>query len=344
MTSLSDVRTEQDLVEALSTPYPEDVELARRLGGDVLVLGAGGKMGPTLVRRIVLAIREAGGSDAVYAASRYSDAAGRREIDEAGATSIGADLLDDCALQKLPDCPNVIYLAGMKFGASGKLPLTWALNAYLPGRVAERFRTSRIVALSTGNVYPQVPVESGGAAEDTAPEPVGEYAQSCLGRERIFQHFALQNGTPTCLIRLNYAVEARYGVLLDVAQQVASRQPVRLDTGYVNTIWQGDANSVCFRALDLCASPADVLNVTGPHILSVRQLAERFADRFGVHARFAGREQPTAFLSDASRCHTRFGKPRAPTDEVLDLVAAWVERGGTTLGKPTKFQVRDGRF
>lgn len=344
MPSLSDVRTEEQLVEALSLPYPEDVVLARRLEGDVIVLGAGGKMGPTLVRRIVLAVQEAGSSITVFAASRYTDDASRREIEDTGAEAISVDLMDDRALFELPDCPNVLYLVGMKFGASGKLPLTWALNAYLPGRVAERYRDARIVALSTGNIYPQVPVTSHGAGEEVAPGPLGEYAQSCLGRERIFQHFSLRNGTPTCLVRLNYAVEARYGVLLDIAQNVASGAPVSLEMGYVNTIWQGDANSVCLRALDLCTSPAELLNVTGPDVLSVRGLAERFAARFGVEARFAGNEQATALLSDASKCHARFGRPHVSTDEVVALVASWVERGGTTHGKPTKFEVRDGRF
>lgn len=344
MPSLSEIHTEQQLQQALSLPYPEDVALARRLEGDVIVLGAGGKMGPTLVRRIVLAMQEAGSSRTVFAASRFSDDASRREVEDAGAETLGVDLLENHALRDLPDCPNVIYLVGMKFGASGKLPLTWALNAYLPGRVAERYSEARIVALSTGNVYPQVPVTSGGAGEEVPPDPLGEYAQSCLGRERIFQHFSLRNGTRVCLIRLNYAVEARYGVLLDVAEKVAAGAPVSLETGFVNTIWQGDANSVCFRSLDLCSSPAEILNVTGPDVLAVRDLAERFAARFGIEVRFEGSEQPTALLSDASKCYANFGRPHVPTDEVVDLVASWIDRGGSTHGKPTKFEVRDGRF
>jgi nucleoside-diphosphate-sugar epimerase len=344
MPTLSEVRTEAHLVQTLSRPYPEDVAAARELEGDLIVLGAGGKMGPTLVRRIVLAVREAGGANRIFAASRFTDPGSRREIEDAGALAIGVDLLDDGALLELPDCPNVVYLAGMKFGASGRLPLTWAMNAYLPGRIADHYRDARIVALSTGNVYPQVPVASNGASEDVAPEPVGEYAQSCLGRERIFQHFSERNGTPVCLIRLNYAVEARYGVLLDIAQKVASGTPVSLETACVNAIWQGDANSAVFRALELCSSPAAILNVTGPEVLRVRDLAERFAARFNVDARFQGTERPTALLNDASRSHARLGAPKVTVDEVVELVSSWVQQGGTTHGKPTKFEVRNGRF
>lgn len=344
MPTLSAARSEAQLVQILSEPYPEDVAAARRLKGDVIVLGAGGKMGPTLVRRIVLAVGEAGGSSTVFAASRFTDRGSRKEIEDAGAVAIGVDLLDEQALAELPDCPHVIYLAGMKFGASGRLPLTWAMNAYLPGRIAERYRAARIVALSTGNVYPHVAADSNGAGEDVAPEPVGEYAQSCLGRERIFQHFSERNGTPVCLIRLNYAVEARYGVLLDIAQKVVSGEPVSLETAYVNVIWQGDANSATFRALELCASPAEILNVTGPEILRVRDLAEGFAARFDVDLRVQGTERPTALLNDASGYHARLGRPKVTADEVVELVASWIERGGTTHGKPTKFEVRDGQF
>lgn len=344
MQSPSAASSVEELTAALSQPYPEDVAFADELGGDVIVLGAGGKMGPTLVRRITTAIERAGKDHRVFAASRYSDDSSRQEIEEAGAHVISADLLDDQALNDLPDAPNVIYLVGMKFGSSGNQSLTWALNAYLPGRVASRFRRSRIVALSTGNVYPMVAPDTGGNKETDVPAPVGEYAQSCLGRERIFQHFCRQNETPTCLIRLNYAVEARYGVFLDIAKKVYERRPISLEMGYVNTIWQGDANSVCFRALGLCEVPADILNLTGPEILSVREIAEEFGRRFDVEPQFQGSEQPAAFLSNASRCHEVFGEPRVKPDEVIDLVARWVASGGTTLGKPTKFEVHDGRF
>ena len=336
--------TTEELLRSLSEPFPEDVELAERLEGDVLVLGAAGKMGPTLVRRIAAAFRQAGKANAVYAVSRFSREGAREEIEASGAHAIAADLLEEGALASLPDCPNVFYLVGMKFGSSGREPMTWALNTYLPGRVAERFKAARIVALSTGNVYGEVPARSGGSKETDPPRPVGEYAQSCLGRERIFQHFALQNGTPVCLVRLNYAVEARYGVLLDVARKVYEGEPLSLEMGHVNVIWQGDANSACFRALELCRTPAAALNLTGLETLSVREVARAFGRRFGKEPVLVGEEGPTALLSDASRYLDRLGPPHVSAEAVIDLVADWLERGGPTLGKPTKFEVQDGRF
>ena len=341
---LTSVSTVDELLRALSAPFPEDVALAQRLEGDVLVLGAAGKMGPTLVRRIAAAFRQAGRPNQVYAVSRFSRQEAREEIEAAGAHAIAADLLNENALARLPECPNVLYLVGMKFGSTGQEPMTWALNTYLPGRVAERFRTSRIVALSTGNVYGEVPVASGGSKETDPLRPVGEYAQSCLGRERILQHFALQNETPVCLVRLNYAVEARYGVLLDIARKVYNEAPLSLEMGHVNVIWQGDANSACFRALELCSAPAAVLNLTGPELLSVRDLARAFGERFGKKPILVDEEGPTALLSDASRYHDRFGPPHVSAEDVLDLVAEWVQKGGSTLGKPTKFEVQDGQF
>jgi nucleoside-diphosphate-sugar epimerase len=336
--------TEDELEALLSEPYPEDVAFARSLRGDVLVLGAGGKMGPTLSRRVAAALRDAGSDARVVAVSRFADVAARERLEASGVHTLAADLLVEEQLASLPDAPHVLYLVGMKFGATGQEPLTWAMNAYLPGRVAQRFASSRIVALSTGNVYPLVPVRSGGCDEDHATAPVGEYAQSCLGRERIFQHFSRLNGTPVCLIRLNYAVEPRYGVLLDIARKVHAGEPVPLSMGWANVIWQGDANSVCFRALDLCASPAGVLNLTGPEILSVREVAAYFADRFGRPAHLAGAEGEQALLNDAGRAHRRFGAPHVTAAEAMARVADWVERGGRSLGKPTKFEVSDGRF
>ncbi|WP_207592266.1 NAD-dependent epimerase/dehydratase family protein [Halomontanus rarus] len=338
------VSSEEQLERLLAEPYSEDVEFARQLDGDIVVLGAGGKMGPTLIRRILLANEEAGVDTTVYAVSRYTESGLEEKLQSWGAETIRADLLEEGALESLPDCENVIYLVGMKFGSTGQEPLTWAINSYLPGRVASRYSDSRITALSTGNVYPPVPVDSGGSVETDETGPVGEYAQSCLGRERVFQHFSKANETSTCLLRLNYAVELRYGVLLDLAKRVYAEEPVPLEMGYVNVIWQGDANSVCFRSLQLADSPADILNVTGPNVLSVRNLAERFADEFGCDVTFEGEEKETALLNDASRCHDIFEEPRVSIDEVVELVASWVEEDGTTWGKPTKFHVRDGEF
>ncbi|WP_207592736.1 NAD-dependent epimerase/dehydratase family protein [Halomontanus rarus] len=340
----SAVSTEEQLEDLLSEPYPEDVEFARQLEGDVMVLGAGGKMGPTLIKRILRANEEADADTTVYAVSRYSDSDLEEKLQSWGAETIRADLLEEGALESLPDCENVIYLVGMKFGTTGQEPLTWAINSYLPGRVASRYSDSRITALSTGNVYPPVSVDSGGSVETDETGPVGEYAQSCLGRERVFQHFSKDNDTPTCLLRLNYAVELRYGVLVDLAKRVYAEEPVPLEMGYVNVIWQGDANSVCFRSLELADSPAEILNMTGPNVLSVRDLAEQFADEFGCEVSFQGEEKETALLNDASKCHDIFEEPRVPIDEIVERVASWIEQDGPTLGKPTKFHVRDGEF
>jgi nucleoside-diphosphate-sugar epimerase len=338
----------EELETLLSDPYPEDIEFARRLEGDVIILGAGGKIGPTLARRIAAAVKQAGAKTKLFAVSRFTEEGAREKLEAHGITIVRADLLDDEACERrladLPRCPNVIFMAGMKFGATGNEPLTWAKNAYLPGRVAEHFRESRIVVFSTGNVYPLVSVSSGGSKEADAPEPVGEYAQSCLGRERVFAYFADRYSTPVCIIRLNYAVEARYGVLLDIARRVRFGDPVSVAMGYVNVIWQGDANSAVFRALGLCSSPAAVLNVTGSEILSVRRLAAEFARRFGRPEIIEGAEGATALLSDASRCRELLGVPRVPLDWLLDMTADWLRRGGPTYAKPTKFEVRNGKF
>lgn len=341
---LSQIRSVDELEAVLSQPYPEDVEAAPGLRGGLLVLGAGGKMGPTLVRRAVQAFRQAGIESPVVAVSRFRDPAPRRRLEEWGAQTIAADLMEESELAALPRLPNVIFMAGMKFGSTGAEDTTWAMNAYLPGRIAQTFRQSRIVAFSTGNVYPLVSPGSGGSREDSPVGPVGEYAQSCLGRERVLRYFSTRNATPMCLLRLNYAVEARYGVLLDIATRVWEGSPVPLAMGYANVIWQGDANSVCLRSFQLCDVPASILNLTGPGILSVRRLAEEFGRRLGRDVIFDGEEAPTALLNDASRCHRIFGPPRIGLEQMLDLVAAWVRAGGATLGKPTRFEARDGRF
>jgi nucleoside-diphosphate-sugar epimerase len=338
------ITTEAELSDRLSEPYPEDIDFAAELDGDVMVLGAAGKMGPTLIRRIIQASDRAGTDRTVYAVSRYTDSEDKSALESWGAETIEADLLKEGALGSLPDCKNVIYMVGMKFGTAGREPQTWTINSYLPGEVARRFSESRIGAFPTGNVYPPVPVESGGSTESDQTGPVGEYAQSCLGRERVFQYFSEHNDTPTCLFRLNYAVEARYGVLADIAKWVYHGEPVPLDMGHVNVIWQGDANSVCFRSLGQTDSPAEVLNVTGAETLSVRSLAERFADRFGTDVTFEGEEQETALLNDAGRCHDRLGEPKVSVDEIIELVASWIEAENPMMDKPTKFHVRSGNF
>lgn len=341
---MQSIQNEEDLERELSEPYPEDIDFARTLEGDILVLGAGGKMGPTLVRRMTQAMRAAGRRGSVIAVSRFQDGPERARIEASGARTIRADLLDDSALATLPDAPNIVYMAGMKFGASKNPGLTWAMNAYLPGRIAERFKTSHIAAFSTGNVYSFASVDTAGSKESDSLGPVGEYAQSCLGRERVFQHFSLANGTPICLLRLNYAVEARYGVLTDIAQKVMAGEIIRLETGYLNAIWQGDANSIAFRSLSLASSPARILNIAGPERLGVRTLAMEMGRRLGREPRFEGTESSTALLSDGGEAQRLFGPPRVPIDDVIALVARWIQHGGRTLGKPTKLEVRDGKF
>lgn len=338
------MKTVEELDQKLSEPSGRLVEEIAALKGDILLLGVGGKMGPSLAMLARRAILEAGGDNRVIGVSRFSNPEHRADLEEKGIETVAADLMDDHALQSLPDARNVIFLAGTKFGTSGNECYTWAMNSYLPGRVALRYRNSRIVAFSTGNVYPFTEVESGGPTEEDPTGPVGEYAQSCLGRERIFEYFSRQNGTPTLIYRLNYAIDLRYGVLLEVARSVYEERPIDLTTGYVNVIWQGDANEYALRCLRQCSSPAAVLNVTGPQTVSVRKLAETFAKRFGKKARFSNSEAPTALLSNASRAVTLFGEPLVSLEQMIDWTAGWVEQGGETLDKPTHFQERKGNF
>lgn len=345
MTMRAAPTTEAEVGELLTRPTEQTVSAVEALDGDVLILGAGGKMGPSLAVLTRRSLDAAGLPHRVICVSRFSSASARAQLDLPGIETIACDLLDRAALEALPDAPNLVFMAGLKFGASASPAQTWALNAYLPALVGERYRDARIVALSTGNVYPLVPVESGGATEETPPSPVGEYAQSCLGRERLFESTAERFGTPVALIRLNYATDLRYGVLLDIATRVAEGKPIALESGHVNTIWQGDANAVLLQAFRLCASPATVLNLTGPETISVREVACSFSDLLSAPApSFVGSEQETALLSNAGRCHQLFGMPRVPLDELVKWTAAWVRASGPTLEKPTRFDVRDGVF
>lgn len=338
------MRTIEELNGKLTTPSPHLVGDVACLDEDILILGAGGKMGPSLAGLAKKAIDQAGLSSNVICVSRFSDKACRQELDSQGIQTVAADLLNEEELQGLPDAGHVIYMVGQKFGTTGNESLSWALNSYLPGRVAEKYKDSSIVVFSTGNVYPLVDVSSGGADESHRPGPVGEYAQSCLGRERVFEHFSKQHGTPVLIYRLNYAIDLRYGVLLEVGRSVYENQPVNLQTGHVNVIWQGDANEIAIRSLRLCTCPAAVLNVTGPETIPVRWLAEEFGKRFKKTPVFEGREQPTALLSNASRCHREFGYPSVSLQQMIDWTAGWIEHDGATLGKPTHFQQRKGQF
>ncbi|GAA2313576.1 NAD(P)-dependent oxidoreductase [Nonomuraea roseoviolacea subsp. roseoviolacea] len=338
------MRTTAELEERLARPSAGLVDDLDRLDGDILILGAGGKLGPSLVR-LALNATAAGRSDRrVIAVSRFSEPGLADALRAEGADVVPADVADEGALRELPEAANVVFLVGAKFGTAGREHATWFTNTYLPGRVADRFRGSRIAALSTGNVYPLVPVTSGGSTEESATGPVGDYAMSCLGRERVLTHFAETHGTRMALIRLNYAVELRYGVLVDLAQKVLAGEPVDLATGQVNVVWQGYANEVTLRSLLLAGTPPYVLNVTGPELISVRQAALALGEALGKEPVFTGEEAPTALLSNASRCHRLFGYPQITPAELIEHTARWVAGGGPLLGKPTKFERRDGRF
>jgi uncharacterized protein YbjT (DUF2867 family) len=338
------VRTLAELDERLSQPRPALVDDVRKLDGDIVVLGAAGKLGPSLIRLATRSIAEAGTGATVFAVSRFSAPGSADAIGAAGAEIVAADVSDDAALAGLPDAANVLFLVGAKFGTSGDEVATWATNAYLPGRVAQRYADSRIVALSTGNVYPLWPTSTGGPSEDDPVGPVGEYAMSCLGRERIFTHFAQRNQTPTALIRLNYAVELRYGVLVDIARTVYAGEPVDLTMGHANVVWQGYANEVTLRSLLHADVPPFVLNLTGPETISVRAVATQLGRALDREVRFTGEEAPTALLSNASRCHGLFGYPAVPLAELVEATAAWISADQPTHGKPTGFQTRDGKF
>lgn len=338
------MKTVEQLEARLAEPSPELVAEIAALDGDLLILGAGGKIGPSLARLARNAVRRAGVTKRVIAVSRFSAPELVTDLEREGIEALAADLLDECQLRRLPDARNILFLVGTKFGTLGQEARTWTMNAYLPGRVAERFRDARFVVFSTGNVYPLTPVQLGGAAEEHATGPVGEYAQSCLGRERVFEYFSCRYGIPALLFRLNYAIDLRYGVLLEVAQAVHAGQPLDLRMGHVNAIWQGDVAELALRALALCAAPPAVLNVTGPETISVRWLAEQFGQRFGVEPLFLHEERETALLSNASRAHRLFGYPRVSLGQMIEWTAAWVKEGGSTLGKPSHFQEREGRF
>lgn len=342
--SVQAIRDVDHLEDLLSEPNEGAVEALGRLDGDLLILGASGKMGPTLARMARRALDEAGSSREVIAVARFSDPAAEGRLRGFGVRTIRCDLLDDDQIGRLPDSPNVLLMTGMKFGTSGREGLTWAVNAFLPGLICRRFRRSRIVAFSTGNVYGPSPVSRGGSREEDPLEPRGEYAMSCVGRERIFGHFGQDLGIPTALIRLNYAVEMRYGVLVDLARKVLAREPIDLSVGHANVIWQADANAIALRIFEHTSVPTAVFNLTGPEVLRVRDVAERFGAILGIPPAFSGSEAGEALLSDGSRTLARFGAPRVGPDRLIELTAEWLLKGGVTLDKPTRFESADGRF
>jgi nucleoside-diphosphate-sugar epimerase len=335
--------TEAELDDRLSDPPAEVVESLARLDGDLIILGAGGKMGPSLAVMAQRASDLAGSRRRVIAVSRFSGGSDQ-PLRDRGITTVACDLSDERAVSGLPDAPLIVFMAGRKFGSTGDEATTWAMNTYLPALVCRRYGQCRIVVFSTGNVYGLVPVGGGGSREADTPRPSGEYAMSCLGRERVCEYFSRRSGTPVALFRLNYACDLRYGVLVDLAHQILRGEPVDLAMGYFNTIWQGDANAMALRALEHASSPPWVVNATGPETLSVRSVAERLARRLGRTVGFTGTESDTALLSDARLGIERLGPLRVSAEALVEWVADWVDHGGKVLGKPTHFESRDGSF
>ncbi|MDO8682950.1 MAG: NAD(P)-dependent oxidoreductase [Armatimonadota bacterium] len=338
------LETVEQLDDALSEPAHYVVNALSKLEGDIIVLGAGGKMGPSLTRMIKRASDMAGSNRRVIGVSRFTSAKKEETLNDAGVKTIRCDLLDPDQMRSLPDAPNVIYMVGVKFGTSSHQAMTWAVNTYLPGAACQKFRNSRILAFSTGNIYGLVPVDGAGSLETDETNPKGEYSMSALGRERVFEHFSQALGIPVALIRLNYACEFRYGVLVDLARKVYIGEKVDLSTGYVNVMWQGDANAMTLGAFDHMSSSPFILNLAGRKKLSVRRVAERFGSLMGKSAAFTGTELPDAFLSDSRRAFGLFGYPQVDEEQMMYWVSDWVMRGGENLGRPTHFERRDGKY
>jgi nucleoside-diphosphate-sugar epimerase len=339
------IRDLAHLEDLLSTPSDAAIQSLRNFDGHFIILGAAGKMGPSLSRMIRRGLDALGkAATRVIAVSRFSTPAAEQDFNNHGVETIKADLLNPQQLAALPDAPNIVYMAGMKFGSTNQEALTWAMNVYLPGMVCQRYRTSRIVAFASGNIYGLSDIHRGGSLETDPLNPLGDYAMSVLGRERILEHFSRALNIPIAIIRLNYAVEMRYGVLHDLAARVDTAQPIDLSMGHANVIWQGDANAMSIAAFDRAASPPFILNVAGPELLSVRQTAEEFGRLLGKQPTLIGNESPTALLSNGHLGHRLYGLPRVPARQVLTWTADWIKQGGVTLNKPTHFEARDGKF
>lgn len=339
--SIPDVKTLEDL---LSEPTAAAVKAVAETPGDFMLLGVGGKMGPTLARMILRAAEMAGTKRRVVGVSRFGSGSLERELNERGVETVRCDLLDRTALNRLPEIPNIVYMAGMKFGSEGKEALTWAMNCYLPGMVCERFPKSRIVAFSTGNVYGLVPVTGGGSVETDRPNPLGDYAMSCLGREMILEHFSRTLKIPMAIVRLNYATETRYGVLVDIAQKIRRAEPIDLAMGCLNALWQADANAMTVAAFSDVACPPFILNEAGPELLRLREVAEKLAARMGKKVTFTGTEAPDALLSNGRRGWEKYGYPRVGAEKMIEWIAEWTASDKENIGKPTHFETRNGKY
>ena len=338
------INSEEQLDEVMSCGSPDLIRMMKEITGDIIILGIAGKIGVQLARAAVNAIANAGASNRVIGVSRFSDQKARKKLDQLGINTIKCDLIDRDLVGKLPKAPNVIFMAGKKFGTGGSEDLTWAMNTVVPVNVAYHFKASKIVAFSTGNVYDMAPVCGAMPTEDDVTNPRGEYAQSALGRERVFGYFSNLNKTPVCIIRLNYAIDLRYGVLRDIGNRVYAGRPLDLSTGHVNVIWQGDVINQSLLCLAHCRSPANIINMTGPETASVRYIAKQFARLFNKEVTFINEESPTAFLNNASKAARLFGYPSVPLLQMIEWIGHWIEVDGPSLDKPTHFEVRDGKF
>ncbi len=333
------IESEEQLIDQMTTPSEAVKQAVAKLDGPIMILGIAGKMGPTLAELLVRA-----GAQEVIGVSRFSNPADREDMETRGIRTVKCDLLDEEAVKKLPDAPYIYLMAGHKFGATGNEPLTWAMNTMLPGKMLQRFPKSQTVYVSSGNVYEFISIHSRGALENHPIAPVGEYAMSRLGGERLAEFYCKQQGTPLTIARLFYATELRYGIVLDIAQKIQAQKPIDLSMGHVNQIWQGDANAYLAQMFPLCSSPACVINMTGEAILSVRDLAKALSKRMGIEPIFEGKESETALLGDTRALVKKFGAPHVSVDQIVDWVAHWVMLGGRTLGKPTKYELRTGKF
>ena len=340
----SSIATLEHLETLLSEPTEQVVATVAAMKGDVMLLGVGGKMGPSLARMVKRASDLAATPRRVIGVARFSNSSLEGELQRSGIETIRCDLLNEDEVQKLPDVPNVIAMVGMKFGSTGQESLTWAMNCHVPALICKKYRASRIVAFSTGNVYGLTPIRGGGSLETDVLNPVGEYALTAVGRERMYEHFSRTYEIPTALLRLNYAVEMRYGVLVDIAQKVLTGEAIDLSMGHVNVIWQGDANAMALAAFAELATPPRVVNLAGPEMLSVRRVAEEYGRLLGMRPIFTGTEGDAALLSNGQLGHRLFGYPRVGVQQMMLWIADWLKRGMPTLGKPTHFEVRDGKF